>query len=210
MKVCEVCGALQSAGDTDKRLTMHLEGKLHAGYLKIRKKHQDLKNKRTHDRKSGGSRYRSRSRSRSPKSGRRDGRRGEEDLGDFEELEKKVIFSSKRHGSGRNVPSLELCSHKFATDVMGQNSGYSGASVAMDNMSLGKEWRYYKRELDSIRRKAKKDAERAAGSGGPPTGGFNAPRRDFSRGGGNDFNRGGNDRGFRSHHRDGGYGGGRR
>ena len=29
MKVCEICGALQSALDTDKRLTMHLEGKLH-------------------------------------------------------------------------------------------------------------------------------------------------------------------------------------
>lgn len=29
MKVCEICGALQSTTDTDKRLTMHLEGKLH-------------------------------------------------------------------------------------------------------------------------------------------------------------------------------------
>ena len=46
MKVCEVCGALQSAGDTDKRLTIHLEGKLHTGYLKIRKKLAELRNKR--------------------------------------------------------------------------------------------------------------------------------------------------------------------
>ena len=37
MKVCEICGALQSTTDTDKRLVMHLEGKLHTGYLKIRK-----------------------------------------------------------------------------------------------------------------------------------------------------------------------------
>jgi len=51
MKVCEVCGALQSAGDTDKRLTMHLEGKLHTGYLKIRKKLAELKNKRLNDRR---------------------------------------------------------------------------------------------------------------------------------------------------------------
>lgn len=63
MKVCEVCGALQSAGDTDKRLTMHLEGKLHTGYLKIRKKLAELRNKRSNDRRSG---RRSRSRSRSP------------------------------------------------------------------------------------------------------------------------------------------------
>jgi hypothetical protein len=41
---------------------------------------------------------------------------------------------------------------------MEQNLGYSGASVAMDNTSLGKEWKYYKRELDSIRRKAKNEA----------------------------------------------------
>lgn len=46
MKVCEVCGALQSALDTGKRLTMHLEGKLHTGYLKIRNKLAELKQKR--------------------------------------------------------------------------------------------------------------------------------------------------------------------
>ena len=73
MKVCEVCGALQSASDTDKRLTMHLEGKLHTGYLKIRKKLQELKSKRFDERKSEGLRNRSRSRSRSPgRSSRRD------------------------------------------------------------------------------------------------------------------------------------------
>ena len=36
MKVCEVCGALQSAVDNEKRLQTHIEGKLHSGYLKIR------------------------------------------------------------------------------------------------------------------------------------------------------------------------------
>ena len=51
MKVCTVCGALQSAGDTDKRLTMHLEGKLHTGYLKIRKKLKELTDKRMNDRR---------------------------------------------------------------------------------------------------------------------------------------------------------------
>ena len=43
MKVCEVCGALQSTVDTDKRLQMHLEGKLHTGYLKVRKVLTELK-----------------------------------------------------------------------------------------------------------------------------------------------------------------------
>ena len=52
MKVCEICGALQSALDTDKRLTMHLEGKLHTGYLKIRNKLAELKARRNRDRSS--------------------------------------------------------------------------------------------------------------------------------------------------------------
>ena len=107
MKVCEVCGALQSAGDTDKRLTMHLEGKLHTGYLKIRKKLAELKNKRANDRRSG---RRSRSRSRSPNrySTRRDRdsrRGGPEPSETGEQYEKKIIFSSKKLGSGANVPS---------------------------------------------------------------------------------------------------------
>ena len=90
MKVCTVCGALQSAGDTDKRLTMHLEGKLHTGYLKIRKKLKELTDKRMNDRRSG---RRSRSRSRSPGRSRRDrdSRRGgnrDQDQFDNEEYEK--------------------------------------------------------------------------------------------------------------------------
>ena len=54
MKVCDVCGALQATTDTDKRMTMHLEGKLHTGYLKIRKilgelklKNEDYKRRRS-------------------------------------------------------------------------------------------------------------------------------------------------------------------
>ena len=83
MKVCEVCGALQSSGDTDKRLTMHLEGKLHTGYLKIRKKLAELEAKRQSDRRSG---RRSRSRSRSPRGGYssrrdRDSRRSRQEQG---------------------------------------------------------------------------------------------------------------------------------
>jgi hypothetical protein len=36
MKVCEVCGALQAESDADKKLSMHLEGKLHTGYARVR------------------------------------------------------------------------------------------------------------------------------------------------------------------------------
>ena len=45
MKVCEVCGALQSVSDKEDRLQMHLEGKLHQGYQKIRDKLKKLKDK---------------------------------------------------------------------------------------------------------------------------------------------------------------------
>lgn len=60
--VCEVCGALQSVSDTDKRLTMHLEGKLHTGYLKIRNKLADLKSRRDSRRRDNRRRSRSRDR----------------------------------------------------------------------------------------------------------------------------------------------------
>jgi len=165
MKVCEVCGALQSAGDTDKRLTMHLEGKLHTGYLKIRKKLAELNNKRAQDRRSG---RRSRSRSRSPRGGyssrrERDSRRGGQEVVEAEEFfSKKKIFSSKKLGSGANVPSSSICSVKFANIAMQQNEGYSGDFVQMGMTSLGKEWKYIKRELDKARRAAKKEQERKA------------------------------------------------
>ena len=50
MKVCEICGAMQSSKDNEKRLLTHVEGKLHSGYLKIRKYLEALK-KRKEDRK---------------------------------------------------------------------------------------------------------------------------------------------------------------
>ena len=65
MKVCEVCGGLQTAADTDKRMVMHVEGKLHTGYAKIRKVLAELKAKREEYRRQndrqGGRRSRSRS-----------------------------------------------------------------------------------------------------------------------------------------------------
>lgn len=78
MKVCEVCGALQAATDTDKRLQMHLEGKLHTGYLKIRKVLAELKQKREEYRRINerSGRRRSRSRTQSPSRQQRGARGG--------------------------------------------------------------------------------------------------------------------------------------
>ena len=65
MKVCEICGALQSTTDTDKRMVMHLEGKLHTGYMKIRKVLTELKQKREEYRRIAEKQGKKRSRSRS-------------------------------------------------------------------------------------------------------------------------------------------------
>lgn len=46
MKVCEICGALQSAIDNEKRIQTHKEGKIHSAYLKIRQYLDLLRNKR--------------------------------------------------------------------------------------------------------------------------------------------------------------------
>lgn len=36
IKICEVCGAIQTINDTEKRIQMHLEGKIHQGFLRLR------------------------------------------------------------------------------------------------------------------------------------------------------------------------------
>ena len=46
MKVCEICGALQSAQDNEKRIQTHKEGKIHSAYLKIRQYLDLLRKKR--------------------------------------------------------------------------------------------------------------------------------------------------------------------
>lgn len=50
MKVCEVCGAMQSLQDNEKRLQTHIEGKQHTGYMKIRE-YLDILRRRKLDRK---------------------------------------------------------------------------------------------------------------------------------------------------------------
>ncbi|CAE7885988.1 Luc7l3, partial [Symbiodinium sp. KB8] len=45
LRVCNVCGALLSIFDSDKRLADHFSGKQHIGYMKIRARYNELKEK---------------------------------------------------------------------------------------------------------------------------------------------------------------------
>lgn len=42
LRVCDVCGAFLSIFDSDRRLADHFGGKLHLGYLQIRKKIEEI------------------------------------------------------------------------------------------------------------------------------------------------------------------------
>lgn len=92
MKVCEICGALQSAADTESRLQMHLEGKLHQGYQKIRDKLKEFKDKQ---RSVDGKIFQRPDRSRSQERMRRD-REQKERLA--EESKDHFYYSSVRWG----------------------------------------------------------------------------------------------------------------
>lgn len=43
MKLCEVCGAMQSINDMEKRNLTHLDGKLHIGFARLRKEIENMK-----------------------------------------------------------------------------------------------------------------------------------------------------------------------
>lgn len=43
LKVCDVCGALQSVLDNDQRLETHYEGRLHSGFVKVREYLNNIK-----------------------------------------------------------------------------------------------------------------------------------------------------------------------
>eukprot|EP00743_Colponemidia_sp_Colp-15_P003817 GILK01004117.1.p1 GENE.GILK01004117.1~~GILK01004117.1.p1 ORF type:complete len:334 (-),score=53.76 GILK01004117.1:102-1058(-) len=79
MKVCEVCGAMQSSTDTERRTVSHLEGKQHLGFLQVREKVEQLKAKFAAEEKPFVDRSKSREREpdrrvRSRSRDRRDGR----------------------------------------------------------------------------------------------------------------------------------------
>eukprot|EP00898_Chlorokybus_atmophyticus_P000138 jgi/Chlat1/1124/Chrsp111S01606 len=50
MVVCDICGAMQDATDTEKRLSSHLDGKQHVGYQRIRQTVETMKAKRQEER----------------------------------------------------------------------------------------------------------------------------------------------------------------
>lgn len=119
MKVCEVCGGLQTAADTDKRMVMHVEGKLHTGYAKIRKVLTELKAKRDeyrrqNDRQGG---RRSRSRSLSPSSKNRNSLKPDPKQ---EKVEESFLYSSKKLGTGANCH--ETTSIRFSDYAIQMNT----------------------------------------------------------------------------------------
>jgi len=126
MKVCDVCGGLQTAADTDKRMVMHVEGKLHTGYAKIRKVLAELKAKREEYRRQsdrlGG--RRSRSRSLSPSGGKN---RGKNEVKQ-EKVEDGFNYSSKRLGTGANCH--ETTSIRFSDYAIQMNTE-SGEQVVL-------------------------------------------------------------------------------
>ena len=100
MKVCEVCGALQSVADTEDRLQMHLEGKLHQGYLKIREKLKDLRAKRAEERRKGLDRVFP------TNQGNREAQKRQIAKALEEEAKEHFNYSSQRWGSGVNMPKF--------------------------------------------------------------------------------------------------------
>lgn len=51
MKICEICGAFLVIGDTEKRVSSHLEGKQHVGFALIRKTLDDYKRHTSEERR---------------------------------------------------------------------------------------------------------------------------------------------------------------
>jgi hypothetical protein len=75
-------------------------------------------------------------------------------------------YSSNKWGQGRNMPKIGMSDQtgiKFADMVMALNSKDKDQLPFMQGtVSLGKEWRYYKRDLDNQKRAKKRAEERAA------------------------------------------------
>lgn len=154
MKVCEICGGLQTASDTDKRMVMHVEGKLHTGYARIRKTLADLKAKREEYRREserrGGHRSRSRSNSLNTRTSQRKPLNSSGNNAQAEKVEEHFLYSSKRYGSGINCH--DTTDIRFSEYALQLNSASADNVVLQSIEKLGKEWGYYKRNIDKHRR----------------------------------------------------------
>jgi len=83
MKVCEICGAFLVIGDTEKRISSHLDGKQHIGYALIRKTIEEYrKSHRDEDRRGGVERDRERDDRRYRPRGERDYKRRDDEMYD--------------------------------------------------------------------------------------------------------------------------------
>jgi len=117
MKICETCGALQSITDTDKRMGMHLEGKLHTGYLKVRKVLNELKKAKEEHRKLKEREQREKGRRRSPSRSHSGERKKQENS----KVEESFYYSSKRLGTGKGLPSNDITNIRFTDQALTKN-----------------------------------------------------------------------------------------
>ena len=142
MSVCEICGAMQSATDTDKRMVTHLEGKLHQGFDKIRNVLRELKQKRSEykNQKEREGRY---DRTPSPRMHKNKSRAEEDHI----ELMGGIrgIFSSHRHGKGTNMPDTYVTKGKFANAALEFNKNSIGVPVEAPDFKKIKEEKEAKR-----------------------------------------------------------------
>mmetsp|Transcript_5725 Transcript_5725/g.9097 ORF Transcript_5725/g.9097 Transcript_5725/m.9097 type:complete len:85 (-) Transcript_5725:322-576(-) len=79
-------------------MQMHLEGKLHVGYLKIREKLNELQSKKQDDRRRTGLSTYERS--------KRDRNKREQEEKLEEEAKEHFYYSSNRWGKAKNMPKL--------------------------------------------------------------------------------------------------------
>ena len=124
---------------------MHVEGKLHTGYAKIRKVLTELKQKRDDYRRQGGRKSRSRSQSPNMKNQSRKGPVSGNAAAQ-EQVDESFNYSSKSLGTGANCPDTTQI--RFSDYALQINSA-SGEQVVLQSIEkLGKEWGYYKRNID--------------------------------------------------------------
>jgi hypothetical protein len=180
MAVCEICGAMQAATDTDKRLTTHLEGKLHMGFAKIRNCMAELKDKQEeHKRK----RVAEGKRERTPSPAARRKRRDYDEQSDFDPTKLIRAFSSIKFGTGVNMPDLAITSIKYASSALECNKYSIGVPVVAPDFEAMR--------AEKERKRIDWEREHGYQNGKPP------------RGGGFDNDRGGRGGGFRGRGRGG-------
>jgi hypothetical protein len=106
---------MQSATDTDKRLTTHLEGKLHQGFAKIRNLLKELKDKQEEYRAKKDNEGR---RERTPSPG---AKRKLKDYNEKEDFDPSLLvrnYSSRRFGTGSHMPDSFMTSIKYSDSAL--------------------------------------------------------------------------------------------